>query len=121
MRITHFTLPTRDVSGTVLFYREMLGWRPIDRPSALPFRLAWLEISPGFEVHLIELADFEPSRFEGEFGRHIAVTYPRDGMDGLKARLREQGVEVMAAQGGGTVERFFFRDPNGYTIEVVAE
>ncbi len=121
MRITHFTLATRDVPGSVRFFRETLGWRPIERPTALPHRVAWLEMAPGFEMHLIELADFEPSPFEGEFGRHIAVTYPRNGLDALKERLHARGAEVMAPKGGGTVERFFFRDPNGYTIEVVAE
>ena len=27
------------------------------------------------ELHLIEDPEFEPSRFEKEFGRHIAVTF----------------------------------------------
>lgn len=121
MRITHFTLATRDVPATVRFFSETLGWRPIERPVALPFRAAWLELSPGFEMHLAEVPDFAPSPFEREFGRHIAVTYPRAGFDGLKERLRQRGAEVMAAAGGGTGERLFFRDPNGYVIEVVAE
>jgi catechol 2,3-dioxygenase-like lactoylglutathione lyase family enzyme len=121
MHITHFTLATRDVPKTARFFAEALGWRPIERANPLPFRAAWLEMSPGFEVHLAEVVDFEPSPFEREFGRHIAVTYPRDGFTALKERLRGHGAEIMAAAGGGAVERFFFRDLNGYVIEVVAE
>ena len=87
MRITHITLATRDLARTSRFFAETLGWRPLQRPSTLPYPVAWLEMAPGCEVHLIELADFEPSPFEREFGRHVAVTYPRDDFDALKERL----------------------------------
>jgi catechol 2,3-dioxygenase-like lactoylglutathione lyase family enzyme len=121
MSIAHFTLATRDVKRTTRFFAETLGWRPIDRPSNIPFAAAWLEIGPGQEMHLIEVADFEPSPFEREYGRHIAVTFPRDGFTGLKDRLRREGAEVIAPLREGNVERFFFRDPNGYILEVIAE
>ena len=106
---------------TSRFFVAALGWRPLDRPNNIALPAAWLEIAPGQELHLVQVADFEPSPFEREFGRHVAVTYPRDGFDGLKERLRARGAEVMEADGGGTIERFFFRDPNGYILEVVAE
>ncbi|OAI52922.1 hypothetical protein AYO44_04540 [Planctomycetaceae bacterium SCGC AG-212-F19] len=121
MSIAHVTLATRDVRRTTRFFAETLGWQPIDRPSNIPFAAAWLQIGPGQEVHLIEVADFAPSPFEREYGRHIAVTFPRDGFDALKGRLCQQGAEVIAPLREGNVERFFFRDPNGYIIEVIAE
>jgi len=121
MSIAHFTLATRDVGRTTRFFAETLGWQPIDRPNNIPFPAAWLTVAPGHEVHLIEVADFEPSPFEREYGRHIAVTYPCAGFPGLKDRLRLHGAEVLAPLREGSVERFFFRDPNGYILEVVAE
>ena len=39
------------------------------------------------EVHLIEVADFRPSPFEREYGRHIAVAVPHAEFPALKERL----------------------------------
>ena len=67
----------------------------------------------------VEVPDFEPSAFEAEFGRHIAVSYPLDGFDDLKARLRSHGAELIEPKRPTSFERFFFRDPSGYVFEVV--
>jgi catechol 2,3-dioxygenase-like lactoylglutathione lyase family enzyme len=121
MSIAHITLATRDVKRTARFFAETLLWRPIERPNNIPFPATWLQVGPGQECHLIEVADFAPSPFEREYGRHIAVTFPGNGFDALKDRLRHGGAEVIAPLRAGSVERFFFRDPNGYIIEVIAE
>ena len=121
MAITHVTLAARDVRRTSQFFAATLGWRPLDRPGNIAAPAAWLEIAPGQELHLVEVPGFEPSPFEREYGRHIAVTYPREDFDALKDRLRRQGADLVAPQRETPVERFFFRDPDGYLFEVVAE
>ncbi len=121
MRIAHFTLATRDAARTSRFFAETLGWRPVERVSNAPVRGAWLEIGPGQEVHLAEIADFAPSPFEGEFGRHIAVTCPRADCAAVQERLRAHGAEVFLPTATAPVERFFFRSPDGYVLEVIAE
>lgn len=120
MSLLHCTLATRDVRATSAFFAATLNWRPIERPGNVPIPSAWLEIGPGQEIHLAEVADFQPSPFEREFGRHIAVGYPRAGFAALKERLRQHGVEPIEPARASPVERFFFRDPNGYMFEVVA-
>lgn len=119
MAFAHFTLATRDVPRTREFFERALGWRPIVRPANIGRPAAWLEIAPGQEIHLIEVADFEPSDFEAEFGRHIALSVPRSELAALKRRLRDLGAEVIAPQRETPFERFFFRDLNGYVFEVV--
>jgi catechol 2,3-dioxygenase-like lactoylglutathione lyase family enzyme len=119
--ILHCTLATRDVRRTSEFFAATLGWRPIERPNNIPFPAAWLEVAPGQELHLVEVPDFEPSPFEREYGRHVAVSYPRTGFAALKERLARHGAEVIAADRPTAFERFFFRDPNGYVFEMVAE
>jgi catechol 2,3-dioxygenase-like lactoylglutathione lyase family enzyme len=118
--LAHCTLAVRDVRGTSHFLAEVFGWRPIERPVTTPFASAWLEVASGQEVHLAEIEGFEPSPFEGEYGRHIAVTFPRDQYAAVQERLRARGVEVMPPKRPSPTERFFFRDPNGYVFEVVA-
>ena len=121
MGIVHITLAARDVRRTSQFFAAALGWRPLERPNNIAVAAAWLEIAPGQELHLVQVADFEPSPFEREYGRHIAITYPREGFAGLKTRLSEGGAEVIAPLRETPFERFFFRSPDGYIFEVIAE
>jgi catechol 2,3-dioxygenase-like lactoylglutathione lyase family enzyme len=119
MAIAHVTVATRDVTRASRFFAATFGWRPIDRPSNIPFPAAWLEIAPGQELHLIEIDDFQASPFEREYGRHVALAYPVKDLGGLKERLCEQGAELIAPARETPFERFFFRDPDGYVFEVV--
>jgi catechol 2,3-dioxygenase-like lactoylglutathione lyase family enzyme len=117
--LCHLTLATRNVERTRNFFEQTLGWRNKTRPGNIPMRAAWLEIAPGQELHLVEVADFAPSPFENEFGRHIAVSYPRTEFAALQERLRTLGAEVIDAHRPTPFARFFFRDPNGYMFEVI--
>jgi catechol 2,3-dioxygenase-like lactoylglutathione lyase family enzyme len=119
MAIVHLTLATRDVRRSARFFEETMGWRPIDRPSNIPMPAAWLEIAPGQEIHLVHVADFQPSPFEQEFGRHIALSYPRSGFAALQERLHRHGAELVAPARATPFERFFFRSPDGYVFEVI--
>ena len=120
MALLHCTLATRDVRRASAFFAATLGWRPIERPANVPYPAAWLEIAPGQELHLIEIQDFAPSVFEKEYGRHIAVSFPRAGLGGLKERLARHCAELIAADRPTAFERFFFRSPDGYVFEVVS-
>jgi catechol 2,3-dioxygenase-like lactoylglutathione lyase family enzyme len=119
--ISHITLATRDVSRSVAFFRESLGWQPVARPGNISMAAAWLEIAPGVELHLIENRAFEPSPFEQEFGRHIAVAFPLAEFTRLKERLQAHGAALIEPLRETPFSRFFFRDPNGYVFEIVEE
>jgi catechol 2,3-dioxygenase-like lactoylglutathione lyase family enzyme len=119
--LAHITLATRDVQRSVNFFREALGWQLAPRPGNIGKTAAWLTISPGVELHLIEDLEFEPSRFEREFGRHIALTFARAEFPRLKVRLEEEGATLIQPLRETPFERFFFRDPNGYVFEIVEE
>ena len=119
MALAHITLATRDVARASAFFAEVLGWRPIARPGNIGRPAAWLAIAPGQELHLVEVAGFEPSPFEAEFGRHIAVSFPRNEFDGLKQRLKDLGAALIEPERPTPFARFFFRCPDGYVFEVV--
>jgi catechol 2,3-dioxygenase-like lactoylglutathione lyase family enzyme len=121
MALAHITLATRDVRRSSAFFAEALGWSPIARPGNIGRPAAWLAIAPGVELHLVEEPAFEPSPFEKEFGRHIAVAFPLAEFPALQERLTAHGATLIDPIRETPFRRFFFRDPNGYVFEVVDE
>jgi len=119
MSLAHVTLATRDVPRSSEFFTTTLLWRLIERPANIDRPAAWLEICPGQELHLVEVQDFEPSPFEREFGRHIALFYPARDFAALKSRLIAHGAQLIDPLRETPFERFFFQDPNGYVFEVI--
>ncbi len=121
MALAHITLATRDVARASAFFAEALGWRPIARPGNIGRPAAWLAIAPGVELHLVEDPEFEPSRFEREFGRHVAVAFPLAEFPALQERLIARGATLIDPIRDTPFRRFFFRDPDGYVFEIVEE
>jgi catechol 2,3-dioxygenase-like lactoylglutathione lyase family enzyme len=121
MALAHITLAVRDVKKSARFFEATLGYQPIGRPVNNAQPAAWLIVGEGQELHLVEVPDFEPSPFEREYGRHLAVSYPRAGFVELKQRLTDHGAEVLPAERATPFARFFFRSPDGYIVEVVEE
>jgi hypothetical protein len=120
MSLAHLTLPTQFVARTAAFLERTLGYRVNPPPDNSPTDVVWLDIGRGQEFHVIFVEGFEVSRFEEEFGRHIAVFHPLADFPALKARLTEAGAELIAPLRATPFERFFFREPiNGYLFEVV--
>ncbi len=122
MSFSHLTLPTRDVPRTASFFQETFGYSRNAVPNNTPMQAAWLDIGRGQEIHVIYLEDFTVSPFESEFGRHVAVFYPRRDFDALKQRLTDRGAVFLEQMRTVPYERFFFREPvNGYVFEVIDE
>ncbi len=121
MALAHITMATRDVQRSSAFFEETLGWRPLARPNNIGRPAAWLAIVPGVELHLIEDPEFEPSPFEREFGRHVAVTVPLDEFPALKERLQAHGATLIDPLRDTPFQRFFFRSPDGYVFEVLED
>ena len=119
MALAHITLATRDVRRSSAFFEETLGWRPLARPNNIGRPAAWLAIAPGVELHLVEDPQFEPSPFEKEFGRHIAVAIPLAEFPALQERLIARSATLIDPIRDTPFQRFFFRDPDGYVFEVV--
>ena len=75
------------------FFHEVMGWTPIGRPrQQRDARRPGCRVAPGQELHLVEVPEFEPSPFEQEYGRHVAVSVPRSavpGPQGSAGRVRD--------------------------------
>ena len=120
MSLAHLTLPTRDVERTAAFLEQTLGYARDPLPDNIPCETVWLSIGRGQQLHVFFVEGFEVSPFEQEFGRHVALFYPRQQFEGLKDRLRQRGAELIEPLRATPFERFFFREPvNGYVFEVI--
>ena len=119
MTFAHFTLATRDVETSSLFFQNTLGWAPISQPDNINRNADWLNITENQQLHLLLVAGFEPSPFEAEFGRHFAIFQPGSEFSDLKQRLVEHGATLIDPLRDTPFERFFFQDPNGYVFEVI--
>ena len=106
MSFAHFTLATRDPQKTGAFFEATMGYRQIETPDNSPLDLCWLEISTGQQIHLVRFDNFEISRHEKEFGRHIALFHqawrrPRPNLAVLVAHpiVREQLTDLIGNGG----------------------
>lgn len=122
MSLAHLTLPSADVEATARFLQEILGYSRDPAPANSPVETVWLAIGGGQQLHIVYVADFALSPFEGEFGRHIAILLPTREMIALRERLTAVDAQVMDPLRPGAQQRFFFREPvNGYVFEVIAQ
>ena len=120
MSLAHFTLATQHVERTAAFFERTLGYQRKPVPANSPVQIAWLDLGRGQEIHVIYTEGFAPSRFELEFGRHVALFHPAADFAALKQRLIDAGAEIVAPLRPTAFERFFFREPvNGYLFEVI--
>jgi catechol 2,3-dioxygenase-like lactoylglutathione lyase family enzyme len=120
MSFAHLTLPSRHVARTAAFLEATLGYTRDEVPANAPDETVWLNIGRGQQIHVFYVEGFEVSPFEDEFGRHVAVFYPRAEFDALKARLVARGAELVEPLRATPFDRFFFREPiNGYFFEVI--
>jgi catechol 2,3-dioxygenase-like lactoylglutathione lyase family enzyme len=121
MTFAHLTIATRDVEATADFYEKTLGWKRVGSPANSPIEVAWVQMGPRQQLHVLRRDDFEPWEFETEFGRHFAVFHPGADFAGLKQRLLQHGGRLIDPIRPTPFERFFFKDPNGYMFEVIDE
>jgi predicted enzyme related to lactoylglutathione lyase len=122
MSLAHLTLASRHVETTASFFEETLGYTRDPLPANAVAPAVWLNIGNGQQMHVLHAEGFEVSPFEAEFGRHVAVYYPRAGFDALKARIVSRGGVLIDPLRATPFERFFFREPiNGYVFEVIEQ
>ena len=119
MSIAHVTLSCRDVAATARFLSATFRWPALDRPVNARHDAAWFDLGDGQELHLIGDPAFEPSPFEGEFGRHVAFRVDREDYADLRDRLAAQGGVIIEPGRATPFARFFVRAPDGYVFEVI--
>src|SRR6185503_7205931 len=55
-----------------------------------------------------------------DFDLHIALEVSRDTLSAMLEKGRRAGVDVRGIADHGNIESIYFRDPNGYVVELAA-
>lgn len=126
----HNAYRCRDSEETRRFYEDFLGL-----PLAATLELT--ETKTGRKTNTLHtfyrmedgsyLAFFEapdrPFEFKDQhdFDLHIALEVPYDALERMLAKGRAAGMETRGISDHGFIHSIYFRDPNGYVIELTAK
>ena len=112
----HLARVTTRPEASTAFYRDVLGFREIERPN-FDFRGAWL-FGYGIQIHIIE----NPRR-AGQTGdeidtraNHMALAV--DDFAEVEEKLKALGIRYHRQVNAGGIPQIFFHDPDGHHIEL---
>ena len=130
LKLHHNAYRCRDSEQTRAFYEGFLGLPLVNA-------LDLSETKTGRPTHTLHtfyrlddgshLAFFETDDFPFEFKRqhdydlHIALEVSAEALEAMLAKGRAQGIEVRGPSDHGMIDSIYFRDPNGYVIELGAK
>jgi catechol 2,3-dioxygenase-like lactoylglutathione lyase family enzyme len=126
----HNAYRCRDSEETRAFYEDFLGLPLVNA-------LDLSETKTGRATHTLHtfyrlddgscLAFFETDDFPFEFKKqhdydlHIALEVAPESLRPMLAKGRERGIECRGPSDHGMIDSIYFRDPNGYVIELCAK
>lgn len=113
-KLHHVSRQTQKLEETRLFYVEVLGFKELSRPG-FNFRGAWLYGS-GIQIHLIDEPFTVPEGPANPRENHIA--FQIEDPDAAEAVLKERGIAYRRQKSLSGNEQIFFRDPEGWMIEL---
>ena len=126
----HNAYRCRDSEETRRFYEDFLGLR---LASALPITTTktgrganvlhtFYEMGDGSYLAFFEAPE-QPFEFkpQHDFDLHIALEVDRATLEEMFARGKAAGIETRGVSDHGFIDSLYFRDPNGYVIELTTK
>ncbi|QFY44089.1 glyoxalase [Candidatus Methylospira mobilis] len=116
-RMHHSSVLVDDLARSRFFYEELLGLIVCPHRPQLKYDGIWYDLGEQ-QIHLLVLPSPETGLERPEHGgrdRHVALLV--DDLDGMAARLTENGVSFTRSHSGR--KALFCRDPDGNAIELI--
>lgn len=128
-KLHHSAFRCRDSEQTRRFYEDFLGL-PLagaleirETKSGRPTRTlhTFYRLGDGSFVAFFEAPDL-PFEFkpQHDFDLHLALEVDAGTLRALLAKGRAEGVETRGVSDHGFIDSIYFRDPNGYVVELCA-
>lgn len=129
-KLHHAAYRCRDSEATRRFYEGFLGL-PLagtleinETKSGRPTETlhTFYRLGDGSYIAFFEAEDM-PFEFkpQHDFDLHLALEVGRNDLDTMLAKGRAAGLEVRGVSQHGFIESIYFRDPNGYVVELCAK
>jgi catechol 2,3-dioxygenase-like lactoylglutathione lyase family enzyme len=129
-KLHHGAFRCRDSEATRRFYEDFLG---LPLAGALEIRQTqtgrptdtlhtFYRLGDGSFIAFFEAPDL-PFEFrqQHDFDLHLALEVDADTLRTMMARGRADGIEVRGPSDHGFIDSVYFRDPNGYVVELCAK
>jgi len=129
-KLHHNAYRCRDSEETRRFYEDFLGLSLVHtieigrtktgrETSALH---TFYRLDDGSHLAFFETPDL-PFEFKAQhdFDLHIALEVAPEALQPMLAKGRAQGIECRGPSDHGMIDSIYFRDPNGYVIELCAK
>lgn len=126
-KLHHNAYRCRDSERTRAFYEDFLGL-PLsgtleikETKSGRPTNTlhTFYRLDDGSYLAFFEAPDmafeFKPQH---DYDLHIALEVERSALEAMFAKGKEQGIETRGVSNHGFIDSIYFRDPNGYVIEL---
>ncbi len=127
--LNHAAYRCRNSEATRQFYEDFLGLPLVDAlaiGTTATGRKAnvlhtFFAMADGSCIAFFEAPD-EPFEFktQQDFDLHIALTVDQDTLHTMFEKGKAKGIETRGISDHGVMESIYFRDPNGYVIELAA-
>ena len=129
-KLHHNAYRCRDSERTRRFYEDFLGLRlagTLEIKETMSGRKTetlhtFYELGDGSYLAFFEAPDM-PFEFktQHDYDLHIALEVDRPVIDQMLAKGKAQGIETRGISDHGFIHSIYFRDPNGYVIELTAK
>jgi catechol 2,3-dioxygenase-like lactoylglutathione lyase family enzyme len=126
----HNAYRCRDSGETRAFYEDFLGLRlacTLEIEETMTGRKTrtlhtFYEMGNGSYLAFFEAPDM-PFEFkpQHDYDLHIALEVARPVLEPMMAKARSAGIEVRGISNHHFIDSIYFRDPNGYVIELTAK
>ena len=129
-KLHHNAYRCRDSEETRVFYQEFLGLPLVKTLNLSATKTGrgthtlhtFYRLDDGSHLAFFETDDF-PFEFKAQhdYDLHIALEVAPEQLQPMLTRGREWGIETRGPSDHGMIDSIYFRDPNGYVIELCAK
>jgi catechol 2,3-dioxygenase-like lactoylglutathione lyase family enzyme len=129
-KLHHNAYRCRDSEQTRAFYEDFLGLPLVGTLEINETKSGrktntlhtFYRLDDGSHLAFFEAPDM-PFEFKNQhdFDLHIALEVDRPSLEAMFAKGRSQGVDTRGVSNHGFIDSIYFRDPNGYVIELCAK